>query len=120
MLTRVTCHQCMSSRLPPRNAPGGLFNPKAFKNPAYTIYCLSSFFIYLGLYTGVFHESRLCTVLTGFSLAVLTFIDVSAVYFGISESFAFYLVAIANGTSGVGRYVCGYFSDKAGMVLIPF
>jgi MFS transporter, MCT family, solute carrier family 16 (monocarboxylic acid transporters), member 10 len=45
---------------------------------------------------------------------VLTYIDVSAVSFGISENFAFYLVAIANAASAVGRLSAGVLADKAG------
>lgn len=53
----VTCvtdmhSQLLRRRLPPTNAPGGLLNFRAFKSAAFTIYCISAFVIFLGLYTG--------------------------------------------------------------------
>jgi hypothetical protein len=39
-------------RLPPIVAAGGLFNPKQFKSPAYSVYTASGFVAWLGLYTG--------------------------------------------------------------------
>jgi len=41
----------MKRRLPPKNAAGGILNLKAFKSPAFSIYCLSTLINYLGLYT---------------------------------------------------------------------
>ena len=38
----------------------------------------------------------------------------SAVSEGISDNFSFYLLAIANGCSAVGRVVGGYFADRTG------
>jgi MCP family monocarboxylic acid transporter-like MFS transporter 10 len=86
----------MTRRLPPKNVKGGLLNLKAFKSAAYSVYCLSGFVAFLGLYT------------------VLTYIDVSAVTVGISPDFSFYLVAIANGCSLFGRLAGGIGSDKIG------
>ena len=34
------------------NPKGGLFNWAAFRNPAYTVYCIAGTFCLLGLYTG--------------------------------------------------------------------
>ena len=45
---------------------------------------------------------------------VLTYVDVSAASIGISPSFSFYFVAIANAGSLLGRYVAGYMSDRLG------
>ena len=45
---------------------------------------------------------------------VLTYVDVSAASIGISSSFSFYFVAIANAGSLLGRYVAGYMSDRLG------
>ncbi|TFK63766.1 MFS general substrate transporter [Pluteus cervinus] len=94
----------MRRRLPPTNLPGGLLNLSAFKSPAYTIYCLSAFVVFLGVYT------------------VLTYVDVSATAIGINPDFAFYLVSIANASSLFGRYVAGIMSDRIGPmnVMIPF
>jgi len=30
---------------------GGLFNPKAFRVPAFTVYCFSTLVVFLGVYT---------------------------------------------------------------------
>ncbi|KAG9226495.1 hypothetical protein CCMSSC00406_0005838 [Pleurotus cornucopiae] len=90
-------------RLPPTNVSGGLFNLKAFRYAPFTIYCLSGFTIYLGLYT------------------VLTYIDVAATAAGVSPDFSFYLVAIANASSGFGRFASGYVADSHGPInaMIP-
>ncbi|KAH8106911.1 MFS general substrate transporter [Cristinia sonorae] len=90
-------------RLPPSPASTKMFDLNIFKSPAYSIYSLSSLIMFLGLYT------------------VLTFIDVSAILSGISPEFSFYLVSIANASSGLGRFAGGALADKAGAmnVLIP-
>ncbi|KAJ6581826.1 major facilitator superfamily domain-containing protein [Mycena capillaripes] len=83
-------------RLPPKNVKGGLFNLQAFRSAPFTIYCLSGFVAFLGLYT------------------VLTYIDLSAVSVGVSSDFSFYLVSIANGCSLFGRLAGGIGSDRIG------
>ncbi|KAJ7655737.1 major facilitator superfamily domain-containing protein [Mycena polygramma] len=88
----------MKRRLPPKHVPGGLFNPAAFKNPAYTIYCCSGIIAFLGLYT------------------VLTYIDISSTSVGISPDFSFYLISIANAASLFGRLSSGIATDKFGAV----
>lgn len=50
---------------------------------------------------------------------VLTYIDISAVSAGISPDSSFYLVAIANAGSGVGRIAGGYLTDRIGMCFSP-
>jgi nitrate/nitrite transporter NarK len=45
---------------------------------------------------------------------VLTYITSSAIAFGISPNFAFYLVAIANFSGGAGRLVSGILGDHFG------
>ncbi|KAJ7496834.1 major facilitator superfamily domain-containing protein [Mycena latifolia] len=87
-------------RLPPKHVPGGLLNPAAFKNPAYTVYCASGAVAFLGLYT------------------VLTYIDVSATFVGVSPDFSFYLISMANAASLFGRLACGVATDKYGAVNI--
>ncbi|KAJ7876114.1 major facilitator superfamily domain-containing protein [Mycena olivaceomarginata] len=91
-------------RLPPKHVAGGLLNPAAFKNPAYTIYCISGIIAFFGLYT------------------VLTYIDVSATFVGISPEFSFYLISMANGASLFGRLTAGVTTDKLGAVnvIVPF
>lgn len=86
----------LKRRLPPVNVRGGLFNLKAFRNTAYTIFCIAGILAFLGLYT------------------VLTYISVSAVAIGVSKNFAFYILAIANGASTFGRLASGLMADKIG------
>ncbi|KAK0191452.1 major facilitator superfamily domain-containing protein [Armillaria mellea] len=84
----------MRRRLPPANSSGGILNPKAFTNTPYTLWCLSTFTAYLGMYTG------------------LTYISVSATAYGVSPATVFYLVSIVNATSGIGRIVAGICADQ--------
>ncbi|PBK78886.1 MFS general substrate transporter [Armillaria solidipes] len=88
----------LERRLPPVRVKGGLANLGAFKSAPYTIYCISGFTTFLGLYT------------------VLTYIDISSISVGISSDFSFYLVSIANAASGLGRIVAGILTDKFGAV----
>ncbi|KAI6156993.1 MFS general substrate transporter [Pisolithus tinctorius] len=90
-------------RLPPVNVKGGLFNLSAFRNPAYTIYCIAGVACPLGLYT------------------TLTYLPVSASAVGVSNNFTFYLTAISNAASGVGRLSAGFLADYIGPlnVMIP-
>jgi len=94
----------LDRRLPPANVKGGLFNWAAFKNPAYVVYCISGTTTFLGLYT------------------VLTYVPISAVQVGVSNDFAFYLIAIANGSSAFGRVSAGLLADRVGAinVMAPF
>ncbi|KAL4064203.1 major facilitator superfamily domain-containing protein [Scleroderma yunnanense] len=91
-------------RLPPVDAKGGLFNWAAFRNPAYTVYCLAGISCLLGLYT------------------VLTYLPTSANLVGIENGYGFYLVAIANASSAIGRLSAGWLADRVGPlnVMIPF
>jgi len=43
---------------------------------------------------------------------MLIYINTSAIAFGTSPNFAFYLVAIVNFSSGVGRVVSGMLGDR--------
>ncbi|KAJ3740923.1 MFS general substrate transporter [Lentinula detonsa] len=97
----------LKRRVPPAPNSEGVFNLQMFKkftSPAFTIYCISTFFVYLGFYT------------------LLTYISVTATSIGVSESFSFYLVSIANASGGLGRIGAGLFADKFGAMnaLIPF
>ncbi|KAJ3521404.1 hypothetical protein NM688_g9021 [Phlebia brevispora] len=73
------------------------------ESTAFTVYCASGLITFLGLYT------------------VLTYIDLSARAAGLDENFSFYLVAIANAGSTVGRLGGGLLTDKIGPlnVMIP-
>ncbi|KAF9269038.1 MFS general substrate transporter [Marasmius fiardii PR-910] len=88
----------LTRRLPPKKAAGGIFNIQVFKSPVFTIYCLAIWISFLGIYT------------------MLTYIDISAVHIGISPDFSFYLVAITNAASGIGRLCSACLVDKAGPV----
>lgn len=94
----------------------------AFKSLPYTLYCTSTFIMFLGLYTRTSSPSTLFVLHLTRSLAVLTYVDVSAVQIGISEDFSFYLVSIANAASGLGRYAAGLTADRIGSLntMIPF
>ncbi|THH11858.1 hypothetical protein EW145_g378 [Phellinidium pouzarii] len=104
ILTLSVANLTLARRLPPVNVSGGLLNLRAFKSPAYTLYTLSGFLAFLGLYT------------------VLTYIDVSAAVNGVDHNFAFYLLSIANVTSMAGRLGSGILADKIGAINImtPF
>ncbi|KAG1863613.1 MFS general substrate transporter [Suillus subalutaceus] len=86
----------LKRRLPPVNVRGGLFNLKAFRDKAYSTYCISATIILLGFYTE------------------LTYISVSAVAIGVSKDFSFYIIAIANAASAFGRVSSGLLADKIG------
>ncbi|KAF8162499.1 major facilitator superfamily domain-containing protein, partial [Mycena galopus ATCC 62051] len=85
-------------RLPPKHVAGGFLNLAAFKNPAYTIYCISGVVAFLGLYT------------------VLTYMDVRATDVGVPPDFSFYLISVANGASLFGRMTAGFTADKLGAI----
>ncbi|KAI6043389.1 MFS general substrate transporter [Pisolithus marmoratus] len=91
-------------RLPPVNVKGGLLNLSAFRNPAYTLYCVSGIACLLGLYT------------------MLTYLPVSAAAVGMSSNILFYFVAMANAASVLGRLSAGWLADLIGPlnVMIPF
>ncbi|KAF9020820.1 MFS general substrate transporter [Hymenopellis radicata] len=88
----------------PQSLPRRALQPPCLPLPAFSFYCASTFASFLGIYT------------------VLTYIDVSAVSHGIDENFSFYLVSIANASSGLGRYCAGMLADRVGPmnVMIPF
>ncbi|KAJ7147858.1 MFS general substrate transporter [Mycena crocata] len=86
----------LKRRLPPVRTKGGIFNYKAFKYKPFALYTF-----------GVF--------------VLLTYIDVSATDAGMAPSFAVYLLAIANASSGAGRIMTGLLADRVGCmsVMIP-
>ena len=51
-------------------------------------------------------------------MKVLTYIDLSAVSVGISPEFSFYLLAIANAGSGLGRISSGILADRVGALTV--
>jgi len=100
ILTLGCANLTLQRRLPPVNVKGGLLNMAVFKNKAYTVWCLSGFVAFLGLYT------------------VLTYIETSAIFVGVDPRFAFYLISIANASSGFGRILSGLMSDRVGAINI--
>ncbi|BEJ00533.1 hypothetical protein CcaverHIS631_0503900 [Cutaneotrichosporon cavernicola] len=88
--------------LPPKNAAGGMFNLKAFKNPAYSFFTIGCFLVMGGLYTP------------------LSFMDVMGKEMGLG-TYASYLITIANAFSTIGRIGPALVADKVGSmnILIP-
>ncbi|KAJ7184639.1 MFS general substrate transporter [Mycena filopes] len=103
LFTTGIMNLCLRRRLDPVKTSGGIFNWKAFKYKPFSLYTLAVFVCFFGLYT------------------LLTYIDVSATKAGIAPSFDVYLLAIANGSSGVGRIMTGLLADRIGCmsVMIP-
>ncbi|KAL1407737.1 hypothetical protein Q8F55_007171 [Vanrija albida] len=93
---------CLRTRLPPKAAPGGIFNVAAFKSAPYALFTLGSFFMMAGLYTP------------------LSFFDLMGRQQGLG-SYSTYLIAIANAFSLVGRAGPALIADRTGSVniLIP-
>ncbi|KAL4063341.1 MFS general substrate transporter [Scleroderma citrinum] len=91
-------------RLPTSNVKGGLFNWAAFKNPAFTCCVIAYNVTLLGLFVP------------------LIYIDLSGQASGLSPNFTFYLIAIANCASLIGRLSSGILADRYGALnaLIPF
>ncbi|KAF9518774.1 hypothetical protein BS47DRAFT_1325097 [Hydnum rufescens UP504] len=96
--TTGTANITLRRRLPPKNVKGGLFNLPAFRSMPYTLYTASMCVGLLGIYT------------------VLTYIDTMAVGLGINPEMSFYLVAIANAASAVGRFVPCLAANRLGAV----
>lgn len=95
----------LKRRIAPKNDAGGMFNLSAFRSPAFTIYCLSAFTTFLGLYT------------------VLTYIDVASEGLpSVPATLSFYLLPITNASSFVGRYASGLICDRTGPmnIMLPF
>ncbi|BEJ15706.1 hypothetical protein CspHIS471_0503110 [Cutaneotrichosporon sp. HIS471] len=88
--------------LPPKKAAGGMFNLKAFKNPAYSFFTVGCLLVMGGLYTP------------------LSFMDVMGKEMGLG-TYASYLITIANAFSTIGRIGPALVADKVGSmnILIP-
>ncbi|KAJ7327511.1 MFS general substrate transporter [Mycena albidolilacea] len=97
----VITNVCIARRLGPVKAPGGLLGLHAFRSSsALSVFGVCTFVTFLGLFT------------------MLTYISSSAIAFGISPNFAFYLVAIVNFSSGIGRVSSGLLGDRFGAMNI--
>ncbi|KAF8214625.1 MFS general substrate transporter [Mycena galopus ATCC 62051] len=73
---------------------GNSFGLRVLRNPAFALWTTSGFF----------------TVLGGFT--ILTYVSTTAISIGMSRDFAFYIVAVINGSMGVGRIFCGWSADR--------
>ncbi len=108
----------MKPRLPPVNVKGGLLNVAALRSTPYTIYCLSSFANFLGLYTrSSISFTTLADLQLNLSHAVLTYVHVSATKLGSTPELAFYYVSFANASSVFGRWAAGVLADRIGVPL---
>ncbi|KAJ7087163.1 MFS general substrate transporter [Mycena epipterygia] len=94
----IIANLCIAQPLPvrPVKASHSLLSFRVFRSGAFSLLCLSTVILFLGLFT------------------ILTYITSSAIAFGISPNFAFYLVAVVNFSSGVGRIVSGLLGDRYG------
>lgn len=96
LATLLLPNTCMKVRVLPAQRRK-LFDPTAFKNLPYMLFCLGSFISFAGLYMPFF------------------FVQTFAIDEHItSENFAFYLLSILNATSIFGRIVPNYVADKIG------
>ncbi|KAH8670663.1 major facilitator superfamily domain-containing protein [Ilyonectria robusta] len=84
----------VKARLPPR--PTTFFTVEAFKQVNFVLLIISLFFLFLGMFTPLF------------------FMPTYAVYRGMDETLASYLLAIINGASTFGRIIPGVLADKYG------
>ncbi|KAJ7884677.1 MFS general substrate transporter [Mycena leptocephala] len=96
IFTLSMANLCLTRRLPPQKAPGGLFGLHVFRRAPFSVYCLSCLITPLGAFT------------------VATYIATSAVLSGLSSNFAFYLIAILNGSSLLGALGFGWVGDRLG------
>ena len=48
----------------------------------------------------------------------MTYLSVYTTEIGVTNKFAFYLVAIANASSGVGRLSAGWLADQVGLCIV--
>jgi hypothetical protein len=111
--------QCLARRLPPTKAPGGILGLHVFWDNVYISFCASTFVLFLGLFTGTSFPTHY--LYSAHAFLVLIYISSSAIEFGMSRDFAFYLVSVTNFSSGFGRIVCGILGDRIGLaVSLPF
>ncbi|KAJ6507069.1 MFS general substrate transporter [Mycena sanguinolenta] len=89
-------NMCVARRLPPIRPASRIFNWSVFRNSTFFVYCAAQFVVSLGSYI------------------VPSYISSSAVSAGISRNFAFYLVAIINGSTSTGRILFGFLGDRFG------
>lgn len=109
--------QTLKRRLDPPKTPGPFFCWHDFRKPAFNVFIIAGAINFLGLYTREFHTFyKLHREADVNDQTVLTYIGLSAIAVGVSPGFSFYLVSIANASSGFGRVASGYLGDKIGAV----
>ncbi|OAA80553.1 Major facilitator superfamily domain, general substrate transporter [Akanthomyces lecanii RCEF 1005] len=87
----------VKSRLTPQAKDASLLDFfRAFKDPAFCLTALASFFYSVGMFVPI------------------TFMVTYGLHVGMSTSLASYLVSIFNAASGVGRILSGYVADRTG------
>ncbi|KAJ6468798.1 major facilitator superfamily domain-containing protein [Mycena sanguinolenta] len=96
----ILTNLCIARRLPPVKTLGGILGLHVFGRNAFSAFCVCTFITFLGLFT------------------MLTYISSSAIAFGISPNIAFYFVAVANFSSGIGRVTSGLLGDRFGAMNI--
>jgi MFS family permease len=94
----IVANLCIRSRLPPRRATRANIMPdfRIFRDPVFSLTTLGVFFIEWGLFVPL-------TYLISYSIEA-----------GVSETFAYQLIAIFNAGSCFGRYFPGLVADKIG------
>ncbi|EEB93785.1 hypothetical protein MPER_07517 [Moniliophthora perniciosa FA553] len=83
-------------RLPPTYPKGPLLSVKPLKSIPFVTYCIATLLVYFGLYT------------------FMTYVASTAVLNSVPEIFSFNLVAIMNGSSGIGRLAAGIIGNRIG------
>ena len=83
-----------------------------FKKPAYSFYVASLVINTLALFNV---RNNVLQPLNGsYNFQVFTYLTISAVGQGVNADMAFYLLAIANATSTLGRVISGLLADRFG------
>lgn len=86
----------VKARLPPRKTKFFLFN--SLKKPMYVLLILASFFSMIGMFVPLF-------LIASYALSK-----------GMTQTLAFYLVAVLNGASFFGRVIPGILGDRLGRI----
>ena len=126
----IITNTTLARRLPIKPSTTSLVDLRAFREPAYTVYCGAGFLGFLGFTTvsisSLLLSSGVCpgaesripksdiANIGDFFGQLITYIDISAVSVGIPSNFAFYLVSFVNAGSAVGRLVGGPIADRIG------
>ncbi|KAF7929185.1 uncharacterized protein EAE98_005104 [Botrytis deweyae] len=82
-----------------------LYNANSFRDKPFLVFCLGTFFGFMGIYVPFYYVQL-------YALEICH----------MNENFSFYLLAIINGSSTIGRIVPNFYADKTGPLnmQIPF